>query len=111
LEGIIDGLNRVLDLAIPAKAEEGGTMVVPGHGRLCDEADVLEYRDMLAIVRDRLRAMIAKGMALEQVKAARPTLDYDPLYGATAGPWTTDMFVEAAYKSLASRNPKPDGAR
>jgi len=110
LEGIIDGLNRVLDLAIPAKAEEGGTMVIPGHGRLCDEADVLEYRDMLAIVRDRLRAMIAKGMTLEQVQAARPTLDYDPLYGATAGPWTTDIFVEAAYKSLATPSPRPSAA-
>jgi hypothetical protein len=85
-------------------------MVIPGHGRLCDEADVLEYRDMLAIIRDRLRAMIAKGMTLEQVQAARPTLDYDPLYGATAGPWTTDMFVEAAYKSLAAPSPRPSAA-
>ena len=100
LQGIIDGLNRVLELAIPAKAQEGGTMIIPGHGRICDEADVLEYRDMLTIIRDRLTAMISKGMTLEQIKAARPTLDYDPLYGATAGPWTTDMFVEAAYQSL-----------
>ena len=76
-------------------------MVIPGRGRICDEADVVEYRDMLAIVRDRLQAMIKKGMTLEQIQAARPTLDYDPLYGASKGPWTTDMFVEAAYRSLA----------
>ena len=61
---------------------------------------MVEYRDMVAIVRDRLRAMIKKGMTLAQIQAARPTLDYDPLYGATKGPWTTDMFVEAAYRSL-----------
>jgi cyclase len=100
LQGVIDGLNRVIDLAIPAYSEEGGTMVVPGHGRICDEIDVVEYRDMLTIIRDRMQAMIKKGMTLEQIKAARPTMDYDPLYGASTGSWTTDMFVEAAYKTL-----------
>jgi cyclase len=101
LQGVIDGLNLVLDLAVPAHHEEGGTFIVPGHGRICDEFDVVEYRDMVTIVRDRVRAMIKKNMTLEQVKAARPTLDYDPRYGATSGAWTTDMFVEAAYRSLA----------
>ena len=100
LQGVIAGLNRILDLAIPAHHEEGGTYVIPGHGRLCDEFDVLEYRDMVTIVRDRIQAMIRKGMTLEQVQAARPTLDYDPRYGATSGSWTTAMFVEAAYRSL-----------
>ena len=64
------------------------------------EFDMLEYRDMVTIIRDRIQAMIKKGMSLEQVKAARPTRDYDPRYGATSGSWTTDMFVEAAYRSL-----------
>ena len=100
LQGLIDGLNHVIDLAIPAYSEEGGTMVVPGHGRIGDEIDVVEYRDMLTIIRDRLLDMIKKKMPLAQIKAARPTMDYDPLYGATSGPWTTDMFVEAAYRSL-----------
>jgi cyclase len=100
VQGVIDGLNMVLDLAVPAHHEEGGTYIVPGHGRVCDEFDVLEYRDMVTIVRDRIKAMIAKKMTLEQVKAARPTLDYDSRYGATTGPWTTDMFVEAVYRSL-----------
>ncbi|HEU4692920.1 MAG TPA: MBL fold metallo-hydrolase [Vicinamibacterales bacterium] len=100
VQGIIDGLNLVLDLAVPEHHEEGGTFVVPGHGRLSDEFDVLEYRDMVTIVRDRIQALIKKGMTLEQVKAARPTLDYDSRYGATTGNWTTDMFVEAVYKSL-----------
>jgi glyoxylase-like metal-dependent hydrolase (beta-lactamase superfamily II) len=103
LQGVIDGLNLVLDLAVPAHHEEGGTFVVPGHGRISDEFDVLEYRDMVTIVRDRVQTMIKKGMTLDQVKAARPTLDYDSRYGATSGNWTTDMFVEAVYRSLAPR--------
>ena len=107
LQGIIDGLNHVIDLAIPAYSEEGGTMIIPGHGRICDEIDVVEYRDMLTIIRDRLRAMIKKGMTLEQIQAARPTMDYDPLYGATSGPWTTDAFVEAAYMSMTTKQSSP----
>jgi len=100
VQGVIDGLNRVLDLAVPAHHEEGGTFIVPGHGRISDEFDVLEYRDMVTIIRDRIQAMVEKRMTLEQVKAARPTLDYDSRYGASSGPWTTDMFVEAVFKSL-----------
>jgi glyoxylase-like metal-dependent hydrolase (beta-lactamase superfamily II) len=103
LNGVIDALNFILDLTIPAEKQEGGTMVIPGHGRLSDEADVVEYRDMVTIIRDRIQDMIKKGMTLEQVKAARPTRDYDPLYGSTSGFWTTDMFVEAAYRSLAAK--------
>ena len=75
-------------------------MIVPSHGRVCDQADLVVYQEMLTIVRDRIRAMIDKGMSLEQVEAARPTRDYDRRYGSITGPWTTSMFVEAAYKSL-----------
>jgi len=100
LQGAIDGLNRILDIAVPAHHEEGGTYVIPGHGRICDEFDVVEYRDMLTIIRDRIRASIKKGLTWEQIKASRPTRDYDPEYGAATGPWTTDQFVEAAYRSL-----------
>ncbi|MDP9115575.1 MAG: MBL fold metallo-hydrolase [Acidobacteriota bacterium] len=103
LQGIIDALNRILDIAMPASRVEGGTMIVPGHGRLCDTADVAFYRDMTTIFRDRILSMIRKGMTLEQVKAARPTLDYDGLYGADSGNWTTDMFVEASYRSLSAK--------
>lgn len=94
-QGELDGLNHILDITIPADKQEGGTYVIPGHGRLCDEADVVEYRDMLTILRDRFLDMIKQGMTLEQVKAAKPTRDYDPLYGSNA-----DRFIEAAYKSL-----------
>jgi len=103
VQGIIDGLNLVLDLAVPAHHEEGGTFIVPGHGRICDEFDVLEYRDMVTIIRDRVQAMVDKGQTLPQVQAARPTLDYDARYGATTGPWTTAMFVEAVYRTVARR--------
>jgi cyclase len=100
VHGVIEGLNRVLDLAVPAHHEEGGTFVVPGHGRISDEFDVLEYRDMVTIIRDRIQAMVDKGMTLAQVKAARPTLDYDSRYGASTGPWTTDIFVDAVFTSI-----------
>jgi glyoxylase-like metal-dependent hydrolase (beta-lactamase superfamily II) len=100
INGVIDGLNRILDLAVAEFRTEGGTLVVPGHGRLSDSADVAYYRDMVTIVRDRVKAAIDKGMTLEQVKAAKLTADYDPRYGATTGRWTTDMFIEAVYTTL-----------
>jgi glyoxylase-like metal-dependent hydrolase (beta-lactamase superfamily II) len=103
IRGIIDGLNRIIAVTIPKDKEEGGTYVIPGHGRLCDEADVVEYRDMVTIVRDRIQDLIRKGMTLAQVKAARPTFDYDGRYGSDRGPWTTDMFVEAVYRDLAGK--------
>jgi cyclase len=99
-QGVLDGLNHILDITIPADKQEGGTYVIPGHGRLCDEADVVEYRDMMTILRDRFLDMIKRGMTLEQFKAQKPTRDYDPLYGADKGFWTTDKFIEASYKSL-----------
>jgi len=97
VNGVVDGLNKILDLAFPDFRLEGGTLIVPGHGRVSDSADVSYYRDMVTIVRDRVQDMIRKGMTLEQVKAARPTRDYDPRYGPS------DQFVETAYKSLKKR--------
>jgi glyoxylase-like metal-dependent hydrolase (beta-lactamase superfamily II) len=100
LSGFIHALNRVIDITIPKYRQQGGTLVIPGHGRIYDEDDVVQYRDMLPIVRDRIQDSIRKGRTLEQVRAERPTLDYDGLYGATTGPWTTQMFIEAAFRSL-----------
>jgi glyoxylase-like metal-dependent hydrolase (beta-lactamase superfamily II) len=102
LNGTIDALNRLIDITVPELLQEGGTLVVPGHGRLSDEGDVVEYRDMLSIVRERLRALIAQGKSLEEVQGAKPTLDYDGTYGSTTGPWTTAMFIAAAYRELQS---------
>ena len=76
-------------------------MIVPGHGRLCDESDVSDYRDMVTIVRDRVRDMVQKKMTLDQVKAARPTRDYDGIYAQPGN--TGDMFVEAIYRSLTAQ--------
>jgi cyclase len=103
IQGVIEGLNRLKQMAIPADHQEGGTMIIPGHGRLSDAADLAFYQQMVTIVRDRLQDMIKRGMTLEQVKAAKPTRDYDPIYGSTTGNWTTDMFIEAAYKSLTTK--------
>ena len=101
LQGEIDALNHILELTVPAHTQEGGTYVVPGHGRLCDEADVVEYRDMVVIVRDRIRDMMSRKMTLEQIKAAQPTLDYDGRYSSPGGFVTPEAFVEAVYRSLA----------
>jgi len=106
IQGVIKALNVVLDITIPKHEQEGGTYVIPGHGRLTDEHDVLEYRDMVTIIRDRVQNMIKKGMTLAQVKEAKPTLEYDGRWGSTTGPWTTDMFVEAVFKSLSAKNDK-----
>ena len=100
MQAIVDSLNRLIDVTVPSANSAGGTLVVPGHGRISDHADVVYYRDMVTIIRDRVKDMIARGMTLDQVKAARPTREYDARYGTQTGRWTTDMFVEAAYRSL-----------
>ncbi len=102
VQGIIDGVNTIIRLAIPGKYQEGGTYVIPGHGRLCDEADVVEFREMVTVVRDRVQDLVRKGRTLEQVKAARPTSDYDAEYKNPGSP-APDAFVEAVYRSLAAR--------
>ncbi len=99
VQGTLDALNYILTLTVPERYQDGGTLVVPGHGRISNEADVVEYRNMLTIVRDRVQDLIAKGMTLEQVKAARPARDYETEY-SERGLWTKDMFVEALYRSL-----------
>ena len=98
IDGVIEGLNRVMDIAIPGENQEGGTVIIPGRGRLADETDVANYRDMVTIVRDRIGDMVKKGATLDEVKRARPTSDYDGIY-ATAE-WTADRFVEAVYRSV-----------
>ena len=111
VQGVIAGLNRILDLTVPRHEQEGGTYVIPGHGHLCDESEVLEYRDMVVIIKDRIEDMVKRGLTVEQVKAAKPTLDYDLHYGADSGPWTTAMFIEAVYNDVSkSLNQKPAAA-
>jgi cyclase len=102
INGYIAGLNKIIELTVPSNTNEGGTMVVPGHGRMADEMDVVEYRDMVTVFRDRVQTMIKKGMTLDQVKASRPTIDWDPRYGADSGFWTTAMFIEAVYRDLSA---------
>ncbi len=105
IQGEIRALNFILDKTVYQHDEDGGTWIIPGHGRITNEWEVAEYRDMLVIVRDRVQAMITNGATLEQAKSARLTADFDPRFGATSGPWTTDMFIEAVYTTL--KNPPP----
>ena len=106
VQGEIDALNRLMDMTIynlPLQWTSDRTLLVPGHGHAYDKLDLLEYRDAITIVRDRVQHLIGQGRTLEQVKAANPTLGYRSQYGADSGPWTTDMFVEVIYKELAAK--------
>ena len=103
INGIIEGLNVLLDVMVPKHNQEGGTMVIPGYGRIGDEHDVLEYRDMVTIIRDRVQAAIGKGLTLQQVKAMKPsaTYEYEPRFDRDPA-WTADMFVETIYRNLTA---------
>ena len=101
INGIVDALNEIIRLTIPRDKQEGGTMVIPGHGRISDEADVVEYRDMVTIIRDRVQSMIDEGMTLDEVQAAAPTSDYDGRYGPAEG--APQRFVEAVYRTLGGQ--------
>ncbi|RPI64626.1 MAG: MBL fold metallo-hydrolase [Lysobacterales bacterium] len=103
VDGFVAGLNAMLDIAVPAYLQEGGTYVIPGHGRIGDEADIVSFRDMLFIVRARIADLIAEGKSLEQAIQARPALDYDPRYGNASSDWTSDDFVAAIYQNLKAR--------
>ena len=97
IEGEIAALNRLAELAgpsVPIVSREAGTLVIPGHGRLCDQLDVIEYRDMVTIVRDRVRELVDAGRSLAEVKAAKPAFGYTGRYG------DGDAFTEAIYRSL-----------
>ena len=103
VDGLIDALNNILDVTIPERNQMGGTRVIPGHGRISNEAEIVDYRDMVTIVRDRVQEMIKKGMTPQQIKAARPALEYDGYYGAASGPSSPDGFLDAVYRSLGGR--------
>lgn len=105
--GFIAALNNIINLTVPSNVNEGGTLVIPGHGRVSDEQDVIEYRDMLTIVRDRIQEYVRRGMTLDQVKAKKPTLDWDARYGINAPFWSTERFIEQIYKDMVALNPPP----
>jgi cyclase len=103
IDGILEGLNLGLDITVPAYLQEGGTYVIPGHGRVSDEADLVSYRDMVFFVRDRIRYMVEQGMTLNQVLRSEPSLDYDLRYNNDDIPWTSEMFIRAIYRDLAQK--------
>jgi cyclase len=104
IQGVLAGLNRMVEMSVSEFRTEGGTLVIPGHGRVCDLADLTYYRDMVTIIRDRIQDMMKRDMSLAQIKAARPTEDWDPRFGLNPD-WTPDMFVEAIYKGLSQKAP------
>jgi cyclase len=103
IQGEIDALNRLIELTIaptPFIYKDVGTYVIPGHGRLSEQMEVVDYRDMVVTMRDRIADLMMQKKTLDQIKAARPALPYETRYGSKTGPWTTDAFIEAVYKSL-----------
>jgi len=100
IQATLQGLNHLIDITVPEKQSEDGTLVIPGHGRIADQPDVVYYYEMLSIIRDRVQDMIVRGLTLPQVLAARPTRDFDTRYSRNTGAWTTETFVEAVYQSL-----------
>ena len=109
IQGEIDALNRLLELTIPAMPlvlKDGRTLLVPGHGRVSDYGELVEYRDMVTVIRDLIQDMVDKGMSAAQVTAANPTKGYRQRFGVDSGPWTTDMFVDAIYNGLAGAKGK-----
>ena len=110
IQGELEALNRLLDLTVPPMPlvlKAGRTLVVPGHGRVSDYGELVDYRDMVTTIRDIIQDMVTRGLTLEQVKAANPTAGYRKRYGSDSGAWTTDMFVESIYNGL--KNAKPAG--
>jgi glyoxylase-like metal-dependent hydrolase (beta-lactamase superfamily II) len=108
IQGEIDALNRLVELAVPSVpvvSREAGTIVVPGHGHLCEQYDVVEYRDMVTIIRDRVWDLIKKGRSLAEVQASQPAKGYSGRYGNLGGDWTTERFIEAVYQSLRKEKP------
>jgi cyclase len=116
VKGVLAGLNRIIDIAIPRDKQEGGTYVIPGHGRLADEADVVDYRDMVTVVRDRVLDAVGKKMTSAQIRAARFTRDYDSRYGGRDGS-AAAQFIDAADRSIRQTSaprpaaPQPAGRR
>jgi len=100
IKGLLAGLNDIVDMSIAEFNQQGGTRIVPGHGRVMNETDVADYRDMATIIRERVQTAVDKGMSLAELKALRPTLDYDGLYSRPN--WTGDMFVEAIHRELTT---------
>lgn len=124
IQGEIDGLNRLIELAIPpgpflgapqggitTSDFPGGTEVLPGQGRVYRQLDIVEYRDMVVIISDTIKSMIDQKMTLDQIKAAAPAKAWEPRFGATSGSWTTNQFVEAVYRSLMNEGSKSRGER
>jgi glyoxylase-like metal-dependent hydrolase (beta-lactamase superfamily II) len=103
IQGVLDALYTIIDLGVTEENMQGGTMVIPGHGRLSDIAEVARYRDVVTIIRDRIREYMRQGKTLAQIKALRPTLEFDKRYSTNS--YTSDMFVEAVHRSLGQQKP------
>jgi glyoxylase-like metal-dependent hydrolase (beta-lactamase superfamily II) len=105
IDGELVALNKVIEMSVPAGHSEGGTVIIPGHGHLCDVSDVAQYKVMVTIIRNRVQFYKNQGKTLQQILALDPSSDYDQRWGATGGAWTTRDFITAVYKTLPTKGP------
>jgi glyoxylase-like metal-dependent hydrolase (beta-lactamase superfamily II) len=101
VQGLLAALDRLVELTTTQRDAGTEVLVIPGHGAIAGAADVAAYRDMVATIVERIERMAVAGMSLEQIQAARPTLEYDRRYGRNSGNWTTADFVAAVHHDLA----------
>lgn len=103
IDGELTALNRVIDMAVPGNQADGGTLIVPGHGRLCDQADVVLYKNMLTVIRNTVQFYKNQGKSLDEVLALKLTEGYDQRWGN--GPSSPRDFVTAVYQTLPAKGP------
>ncbi len=109
VDGLVKALGTLLSIAVPEAFEDGGTKIIPGSGRVGEETDVAEFRDMVVIIKDRIKDAVARKQTLEQVKASRPSQDFDREYNASQA--DADRLVESIFKSLPAPAPAAPAAR
>ena len=104
IQGMIAGLNRIIEMIVPPdKQGKGGTALIPGHGRVMHQPELVAYRDMSVTIRDRIQAMVNQGRTLEQVKSLQPMKEYEPVYGGNGGVSSTEFVLEEIYKDLSGK--------
>jgi cyclase len=104
IDGMIAGLNRILEMITPPdKQGKGGTALIPGHGKVTHQPELVAYRDMSMVIRDRIQSMVKNNLTWEQVKSANPVKEYEPVYGGNTGVSATDFVLEEIYKELSAR--------
>ena len=93
--GTIDALTQLVALAGP------NTKVVPGHGPVVDKAALVFHRDMAVTVRDRVAKALQEGKSAADIRASKPTADFEQKVGGPAN--FIGQFVDGLITELSAR--------